>query len=199
MPIGSDSIRVYPDVCLGVTGQLALGASKVAPICGVIKATKNKFTSVTVESAKPRYDSCKVSDGEGRDVFHTIPCRTMNVQFVKLLSTIVAILVCSGCTTLEPVQVPSEQLHERMSSGEIVHVGDDVKIATADGKRHQFRVTAVTADTISGEKIDIRIVDVVAVETRKFSGGKTAALAGGGILFYLMIVAAGAAALAAGI
>ena len=117
---------------------------------------------------------------------------------MKQLAVIVVVLICGACTTLEPAQLSSEQLHERMSAGEVVHVGDRVKIATADGKRHEFRVTAVTADTVSGEQIDIPIADVVAVETRKFSGGKTAALAGGSVAFiWLAIAVAGVLAFSA--
>ena len=119
---------------------------------------------------------------------------------MKQLSSIVVILICCGCTSLRPVQVPADQIHERIAAGEIVHVGDRVRIATADGKRHEFRVTAVTADTISGKKIDIPITDVVAVETRKFSGGKTAALGGGTYLLYVLLaLGAAAGALAGGL
>ena len=106
---------------------------------------------------------------------------------MKLISMFVVILLFSGCTTLRPVELSPEQLHERISIGEVIQAGDDVKLFTADGKHHEFQVTAVTDDRIMGKDIEIPIADIIAVETREFSGGKTAVLAGSAYLLYVLL------------
>ncbi len=115
---------------------------------------------------------------------------------MKLISMFVIVLIFSGCTTLKPVELSPEQLHERISTGEVIQAGDDVKLITADGEQHEFKVIAVTNDRIMGEDIEIPIVDIIAVETREFSGGKTAVLAGSAYLLYALLAIVALAATA---
>ncbi len=92
--------------------------------------------------------------------------------------------------------MPPEELHERISEGDIIQPGDFVKIVTSDGQRHNFEVANRTADRITGKSVEIPITDIVAIETREFSGGKTALLAAGGALYvYSIIFLAGLASL----
>jgi len=106
---------------------------------------------------------------------------------MRLISIIAAILIASGCTTMKPVEMSADQLQEKISAGEIVNVGDSVQVATTDGKTHKFKVSAVTAEQISGKDIDIPVKEIVAIQTREFSGGKTTALAAGGVgLMYVI-------------
>jgi hypothetical protein len=115
---------------------------------------------------------------------------------MRLISIIAATLIASGCTTMKPVEMSADQLQEKISAGAIVNVGDSVQIATKDGKTYKFKVSAVTAEQISGKDIDIPVKEIVAVRTREFSGGKTTALAAGGVGLFVIIggaIAAGAA------
>lgn len=118
---------------------------------------------------------------------------------MKLISAIIVILLASGCSTLTPVEMSPEQLHERISLGEIIQVGDSVRIVTTDGENHKFKVSAVTAEHIAGKDIEISIADILAVETREFSGGKTAALAVGSAALLYAIAAAVATAVVVGL
>lgn len=100
---------------------------------------------------------------------------------------------------MKAVEMSPEQLQQKVSAGEIISVGDSVQIATSDGQTHKFRVTAITADLVSGKDIEIPVTDILAVQTREFSGGKTTALAAGGIgLLYVIGGAIAAAALMGG-
>jgi hypothetical protein len=67
-----------------------------------------------------------------------------------------------------------EQVQKKISEGEVIGVGDTVKIATSNGEVYNFKVTAVTNQQILGDE---------------FSAGKTAALAGGTVLLWAIIVA----------
>ncbi|MDH3752045.1 MAG: hypothetical protein OEU40_15780 [Gammaproteobacteria bacterium] len=107
---------------------------------------------------------------------------------------LLVILVASGCTTLKPAEMSLEQLHEQIFAGNIIEVGDSVKIVTADGAIHKFKVSAITANRITGKDIELPIADIVAVETREFSRGKTTALAAVGVVLAYVIAEAAATA-----
>ena len=107
---------------------------------------------------------------------------------MKLLTLALLILFATGCTSLKPVELAPETLQEKILSGNIVNVGDRVKVVTADGVRSEFKVTAINENHILGKDIDIPIRDIVALETREFSGGKTSALVGGSLVWMYIIL-----------
>jgi len=118
---------------------------------------------------------------------------------MRLISILFIVLVAGACTSMKAVEMPPGQLQEKVAAGEIVKVGDTVQIATSDGQTHRFKVTAITADLVSGKDIQIPVADILAVKTREFSGGKTTALTAGGIgLLYIVGGAVAAAALMGG-
>lgn len=109
------------------------------------------------------------------------------------------VLVCvmmqlTACTSLHSVEMSPEQLQSKIRAGEAVNTGDTVKLVTGDGQRHEFTVTEITSTNISGANASVSIDDVIALETRKFSGGKTALLVGSMVTLYAVL-----AAIAAGI
>jgi len=118
---------------------------------------------------------------------------------MKIISTFIVILLITGCTTLKPVEMSPEQLHARISAGEVLNEGDKVKIVTTDGKIHQFEVTDINDTSIVGDDVEVRIVDIVALETREFSGGKTAALVGGSYVALGMLIALAVSGIAVGL
>jgi hypothetical protein len=107
---------------------------------------------------------------------------------MKLLTLAFLFLFATGCTSLKPVELAPEVLQERIFSGNIVKLGDKVKVVTSDGVRSEFKVTAITENHILGKDIDIPIRDIVALETREFSGGKTSVLVGGSFLWMYVIL-----------
>jgi hypothetical protein len=107
---------------------------------------------------------------------------------MKLFTVILMFLMAWGCTTLKPVELAPEQLHERIVSGAVIHAGDSVHIVTSDGIHHKFTVTGITENSIAGRDVDIPIKHVVALETREFSGGKSSLLVGGTLLWMYFIL-----------
>jgi len=77
-------------------------------------------------------------------------------------------------------------------AGEIPLVGESIKVVTSDGQSHQYRVTEVDTEDrmIRGKKLTVPVDDVVAIETKEFSIGKTALLAGSSYLLFALIVVA---------
>jgi hypothetical protein len=120
---------------------------------------------------------------------------TQHTMFWKITSILVLINLI-GCTSLQTIEAPPDKLHEQIRRENIVSVGDKVRIITEDQKEHQFVVSAIYEDEIRGENVTIPIDSIVTLETRKFSTGKTALLAGGItgtllIVYGLLLAAAG--------
>jgi hypothetical protein len=123
---------------------------------------------------------------------------TQYTTFLRIISVLLIINLI-GCTSLQTIEAPPDKLHEQLKHEHLVKVGDKVRIITEDKKEHQFVVTAITEDEIRGEDVTIPIDSIIALETRKFSTGKTALLAGGitGTMLVIMIIIAVAVAPAA--
>lgn len=64
---------------------------------------------------------------------------TQSPQYKKVISIIIAILICSGCSTVESVDLSSRQVQEQIASGEILQQGDHGNIFTADVQKHSGR------------------------------------------------------------
>lgn len=95
-----------------------------------------------------------------------------------LATTALAIGTSAGCTSLHAVQMPKEDVQEQIASGQLLKPGDRVRLTTADGKVHDFAVTAVDAadGTIKGARDSVRIAEVTTVAKRRVSVGKTLGL-----------------------
>jgi hypothetical protein len=118
--------------------------------------------------------------------------------FQKIIS-ILLITNLIGCTSLQPIEAQPDELQDRIRYEQIVAVGDRVRMVTEDGKQHQFKVTSIDANHISGDDVTIPVDTVIALETREISIGKTTLLAGGitGTMLLIFIAIAPAAILAA--
>jgi hypothetical protein len=98
---------------------------------------------------------------------------------------LIIILACAACTTLQPLAGdPVQQLK----------VGDRIVLVTQDNLKHRFRVDSIDAAVVTGPSQAVPIDQIVSVQRRQFSRGKTvalvAALAGGAALVIGLAVAA---------
>ncbi|UCC55205.1 MAG: hypothetical protein JSU75_07435 [Gammaproteobacteria bacterium] len=96
-----------------------------------------------------------------------------------------------GCTTLQPIEMDSNTLQDKIRNGEIVNVGDRVRVVTQEGDTHIFTVLAINEHTLKGELedtgtetkvIEIPIDDIDLIEGEKFNAPKTIFSIGGGLL-----------------
>ncbi len=101
----------------------------------------------------------------------------MKMTFLSML----LVISTAACTTLTPVDIPPEELQQRLRDGKLVSAGDRVRLVTADEAVHEFRVTEISLeqDMVLGRDTRVPIGEVVAVETREVSAGRTALLTGG--------------------
>lgn len=102
---------------------------------------------------------------------------------------LIIVFLFSGCTSLSPVELSPQVLQAKIATGEILQPGDRIKLVTVDGLHHEFRVTAISETSIEGTDINIPLEQIVALESRNFSGGKTALLAGSALVFYQLLAA----------
>jgi hypothetical protein len=110
------------------------------------------------------------------------------------------LLLVSGCTSLRPTEASPEDLQRMITQENLIQPGDRVRLVTADEAVYRFRVTRVDLDEglIAGRAEAVPIAEIVAVETREVSVGKTAALTGGLIGAWVLILILVAPALAIG-
>jgi hypothetical protein len=98
------------------------------------------------------------------------------------LTVLALILFCAGCTTLKPVSGTPEDLRRRINAGELVKAGDSVVIGTADGMTHRFEVKGVAGGVVEGRTESVRVDQIVSLEKRAVSVGKTLDLVVFGVL-----------------
>lgn len=106
--------------------------------------------------------------------------------------TVAVLFLISACSTLVPLELAPEALQQKITTQDLLQSGDRVKLVTADGKVHKLRVDRVDIDAgvIVGSNQNVVIADVIALETKEFSGGKTALLAAGSYTILLLIAVA---------
>jgi hypothetical protein len=97
---------------------------------------------------------------------------------MKRLAVLVIAISLAACTTLRPIEGTPFDLQQHIAAGELLKSGDRVKIGTSDGQTHEFAVTAIHDGVIEGKNVALPIANVVAVDKRTTSVGKTAALIG---------------------
>ena len=108
----------------------------------------------------------------------------------KIIVCVLIVVMAPGCTTLHPIAGSSSELQQRINSGELLRVGDRLEIATTDGKTHQITVNGFGDGRIDGKEESIRVDQIVSLQKREYSGGKTLALVGVAVLVVVGAVAA---------
>jgi hypothetical protein len=114
---------------------------------------------------------------------------------MKLITWVALALLSSACTTLRPTDATPEEVQRLIKEENLIAPGDRVKLATANEQVHQFKVQRVDIDggLVLGKDKAVPIADIVAVETRELSVGKTILLTGGvayGTLLLILLLAA---------
>ena len=94
---------------------------------------------------------------------------------MKLLKIFVLVIFSIGCTTLKHIEASPQEVQEMILSENLIQLHDHVKITTVDGKINEFAVTNIdlVTGTISGEELTIEIENIIVVEKRDLSIGKT--------------------------
>lgn len=103
----------------------------------------------------------------------------MNILAVS--AVLIGALTSSACTTLSPTEAALEELQRQLMSGELLQRGDRVRLVTSDETVYEFRVETIDLEQgiVVGRDEHVPIADIVALETREVSVGRTALLAGG--------------------
>jgi len=100
----------------------------------------------------------------------------------KLIVYLILISFTVGCTTMQPVPATGTQ-----SLANQLEVGDKIKITLHDNSDVAFKVSAISAEGISGDGVLVAYSDIQHVQVREFSTGKTVSLVAG-IVGFLAIV-----------
>lgn len=123
---------------------------------------------------------------------------------LRILLALLACALCgAACTTLKPIEATPDEVQSKLLTETIVQPGDRIRVVTSDGSVHKFRVTEIDHEQglVLGKDQRIVVKEIVAVETREISMGRSSALAGGigiGMMAIIAIAIAPAALLAGG-
>jgi len=101
---------------------------------------------------------------------------------MKRLIVLAAVISCTGCTTLRPIEGTATELQQRINSGELLKPGDRVVVVTTDKHTHRFAVTAIGAGLIEGKADSIPVDQIASLERRQFNRARTVALVCGVVL-----------------
>ena len=102
----------------------------------------------------------------------------------------VTMLSLMGCTTLKPVAGSPAELRQRIAAGGLLWPGDRVVLTTTDGTRHKVAITGVASGSVQSKHGSIPIDQIVGVQKREFSVGKSVSLALGILVVGDAVVAA---------
>ena len=83
---------------------------------------------------------------------------------------LVVTLLVGACTSFQSVRPPG-------AGGEQLKPGDDVEVVTKDGNHYRLTVKAVDTEAIYGDQVSIPLSDIVSVDRKEISVGRTAGLA----------------------
>lgn len=98
-------------------------------------------------------------------------------------------LLLGGCTSLQPVDLPPQEVRGQVRDGQIVRLGERVSLTADDGTTHVFEVLEVTDLAVRGDAVDVPIDSIVSVRTTQADPARTA-LAVGGVLAVVYVAAA---------
>ena len=95
---------------------------------------------------------------------------------MKIILVITLITFMSGCTSLQPIDMQASELQYQIKTNNIVNVGDEIEVLTADGKNQEFEIINITETQIVGKNVVVSIKDIVSVKKRGFSAVKNISL-----------------------
>jgi len=103
------------------------------------------------------------------------------MNILAISAVLMASLASSACTTLKPKEATPDEVQRQLLSGDLLQPGDRVRLVTTDETVYEFRIMAIDLDEglVIGRDERVPIADIVAVQTREVSMGKTALLVGG--------------------
>jgi hypothetical protein len=103
------------------------------------------------------------------------------MNILAISAVLLGALASSACTTLGPKLATPKEVPCQLLPGELLQHGDRVTLVTSDEIVYELPATEIDFEQgfVIGPEEQVPIADIVAVETRELSMGKTALLAGG--------------------
>ena len=109
------------------------------------------------------------------------PCFT-TARAILLLG----LLSLVGCISTQKFEEPPPVLRDAIRNGELATPGQHVSIVTTSRGELEFKVVEVDRNAIRGEDVEVRIEDIVALQTRRIDFLASASVAAG---WYLLTIA----------
>ena len=104
------------------------------------------------------------------------------------MMTVFAMLIV-GCTSLQPVDLPAEEVRDQVRAGQIARPGERVSVTTEDGRTHDFKVVQVANGSVRGDAADVPIDTIVSVRTSQTDPVRTVLAAAGAVAAVYVVAA----------
>lgn len=99
------------------------------------------------------------------------------------------VFLLGGCTSLQPVDLSSREIHEKVRAGEIAQPGERISVTTEDGNTHAFEVSEVSDRAIRGGNSNVSIDTIVTMRTKQTDTTKSVLAVAGGVVAVYFIAA----------
>lgn len=91
-------------------------------------------------------------------------------------------VVATGCTSLQRIRLPDQELHAAIRDGSVVVPGDRIEVIYADGTKYVLEVysmddQALRGKTTGGPDVEVPIDQIATIKVEKFSVVRTVSLA----------------------
>lgn len=120
----------------------------------------------------------------------------MGLPPLPFASLIAAVLLLSGCASMQPVKLSPSEVQQQIRSGELLRPGDHTKFTMANGEIHEFRIVTVDVenDAVAGDKDSVQIAEIAAVEMKEVGTAGKVGRAAGVFGLAFLVIGVGAAA-----
>ena len=90
--------------------------------------------------------------------------------------------IASGCTSLQRIRLPDQELHAAIRDGSVVVPGDLIEVIQTDGTKYVLEVYSLDdqglrGKTTGGPDVEVRIDEIATMKVERFSVVRTVSLA----------------------
>jgi hypothetical protein len=102
--------------------------------------------------------------------------KTNIAGIMRYFTNILIILSLTGCTSMKPIPLPSNNLNKETHLNKLIKIGDEIKVQTNSGKSYRFIVIKKTDTHLIGKRTNIAINSINSIEKVETDYGKTSVL-----------------------
>ena len=93
---------------------------------------------------------------------------------MKSILVVLGIFLLTACTSLQPIEKSPTVIQTQIQEGNLLSVGNRVKIIDVNGRGHEFKITKISNTHLFGKSSSLAIKDIANLQVKEVSSGKSA-------------------------